>query len=324
MNVDQKDKTAQSDKTALSGLLLIDKPLGPTSHDVVDDLRRALGQKSVGHTGSLDPLASGLLVMCLGRATKISKYITLVDKTYEAQITLGKCSKTFDAEGLNENESPGDVSTITEDIIENALKTFIGKTNQTVPIYSAVKVDGKKRYKSARKGEEVVAPTREIVINKIKLLSYVAPTLSIMVDCESGVYIRSLANDIGEALGCGAYLSGLRRTRVGAYSVEDGMKLADIEAAGVIETIKEKVISISESLELPSIAVSDAFAQRIEQGRTLTSSDLESIETPFEAGQEIAIRDSRGKALAVGISLLSSDKMRESDAEQIFKYSRVL
>lgn len=318
MNVDQKDKIA------LSGLLLVDKPLGPTSHDVVAYLRRALGQKSVGHTGSLDPLASGLLVMCLGRATKISKYITHADKTYDARIMLGQRSRTFDAEGIDENESPGDVSAITEDMVRSALKSFIGKTNQTVPIYSAVKIDGKRLYKSARKGEEVLAPTREIVISKISLLSYEAPALSIVVDCESGVYIRSLANDIGEKLGCGAYLSDLRRTRVGSYSVEDGLTLADIKDPDAIELIKEKIISISDSLEMPSIAVSEVFAQRIKQGRTLTSSDIESIETPFEAGQDIAIRDSRGNALAVGISLLSSEKMRESGAEPIFKYSRVL
>lgn len=317
MNVDQKDKTA------LSGLLLIDKPIGPTSHDVVDDLRRALGQKSVGHTGSLDPLASGLLVMCLGRATKISKYITLTDKTYEAQIVLGLRSKTFDAEGIDENESPGDVSAITEDIIKDALKTFIGKSNQTVPIYSAVKVNGKKLYESAREGALVNAPIREIVINKISLVSYEAPKFNIVVECESGVYIRSLANDIGENLGCGAYLSNLRRTRVGSYSVEDSLTIADIKEPDAIELISEKIISISDSLEIPSIVVSDVFAQRIKQGRTLTSADIENIESRFEAGQEIAIRDSGGNALAVGISLLSSRKMRESSAETIFKYSRV-
>ena len=324
MNVDQKNKTAQSDKTALSGLLLVDKPLGPTSHDVVNDLRRALGQKSVGHTGSLDPLASGLLVMCLGRATKISKYITHADKTYEAKITLGQRSKTFDAEGIDENESPEDVSAISEDTIKTALEPFVGKTNQTVPIYSAVKVDGKTLYKSARKGEDVLPPTREIVISKISLLSYEAPTLRILIDCESGVYIRSLANDIGEKLGCGAYLSGLRRTRVGSYSVTDALTLEEIKEPEALESIRSKTISISDSLKMPSIVVSESFAQRIKQGRVLTSSDIESIETPFEAGDEITLRDTSRNALALGISLLSSEKARESGDEQIFKYSRVL
>ncbi len=204
-----------------SGFLLIDKPSGPTSHDIVDQVRRALKTRRVGHSGTLDPFASGLLILAVGKATKeISKFVGL-DKTYEATIRLGATSDTMDRTG-QVSVVRCQMSDVTE--VKKVLKNFTGEIEQVPPMYSAKKVGGWKLYELARKGQTVERKPVKVTIHELELLSYEWPLVKIRTRVSSGTYIRALAHDIGAALGCGAYLEGLRRMRIGTYKVEDAAR----------------------------------------------------------------------------------------------------
>lgn len=212
-------------ESQLSEILLIDKHAGPTSHDIVDQVRRIYKTRKVGHAGTLDPFATGLLIVAVGKATKDIQRFVGLDKTYEATARLGATSDTYDLTGklTIKNEQ----LTITEDDARKALMSFLGGYEQKAPAYSAKKVGGQKLYEMARRGEDVehLRPTKKVDISAIELLDYNWPDLKFRVTCSSGTYIRSLAHDLGEKLGCGAYLTELRRTRIGEYKVEDAKKL---------------------------------------------------------------------------------------------------
>lgn len=219
----------------ISGFLLVDKPVGPTSFNIVSKIRKTItppkqeGEKrkriKVGHAGTLDPLASGLLIIAVGKATKeISKLVGL-NKTYETEITLGATTETDDAEG--EPVPTHNAKQPTEKEVVGVLKKCVGEQLQTPPIFSAKKQDGVRLYKLARQGKTTQIKKHPITIHDIKLLSYKYPKLKIEVNCSSGTYIRSLARDIGNKLETGGYVSELRRTRIGEYKVEDGIKEYD-------------------------------------------------------------------------------------------------
>lgn len=210
------------------GLILINKPSGITSHDVVNVARHAFGIRRIGHAGTLDPMATGLLILGIGKSTKKLGGITGSPKTYDAEITLGSNSTTDDKEG--EIEKIGDTQPTIEQIQE-ALNKFTGEIMQTPPIFSAIKVNGQRAYKIARRGETIKMEPRKITIHKIELVSYKHPILEIKTDVSSGTYIRSLARDIGKELGTGAYLSELKRTSIGEYKLEDAIELEKIEDA---------------------------------------------------------------------------------------------
>lgn len=214
-----------------SGIFAVWKPKGPTSNDIVQQIKRITGQKKVGHAGTLDPLAEGILVIAIGReATKQLSVVVAKEKEYRAMIQLGLESTTDDAEGektiVNENPPAGGP---TQDEVERVLKKFVGDILQTPPIYSAIKVQGKEAYKLARKGAAVTLKPRRVLIKKIILISYEWPLLIIDVITGPGVYVRSLARDIGRELGVGGYLGGLVRTRVGEYTKEKCAGLADLK-----------------------------------------------------------------------------------------------
>lgn len=210
-----------------SGFLLVDKPVGPTSHDVVDMVRRALHTRKVGHAGTLDPFASGLLILAVGSKTKeISKFVGL-DKAYEATVRFGATSDTMDRTGTIEQK---DCSPISQTELEAALEKFRGEIDQTPPMYSAKKVGGKKLYELAREGKEIERKPVRVTIHELELVSFSWPTAVIRTRVSSGTYIRALADDIGKELGCGAYLEELRRTRIGTYTVEDAVKPETIDA----------------------------------------------------------------------------------------------
>lgn len=198
---------------------LIDKEVGWTSFDVVGKLRNCTRIKKVGHAGTLDPLATGLLILCFGKATKSLQHFQAQNKRYEAIIKLGATTQTYDAEGAEENVC--DVQHITPDMISEAISAFEGAIDQAPPMFSAVKKNGVPLYKLARKGQTVERATRRVFIDSIKVRSYETPLLSLSIQCSKGVYIRTLAHDIGAKLGTGAYLSALRRTGIGSYSVDD-------------------------------------------------------------------------------------------------------
>ena len=215
-----------------SGIINVDKPTGRTSFDIVRDVRRGTGERRVGHAGTLDPAASGVLLVLLGQATRVSDYLMDLRKTYRATVRLGVGTDTYDAEGEVTGEAEVNVS---EGELRTALAAFVGEIEQAPPPHSAVKVGGERAYKKARRGEEVALAPRPATVYRIDLLSFEPPEAVIEVECARGTYIRSIAHDVGEKLGCGAHLSALERTRVGTFTVEAAVgehELAEALAAG--------------------------------------------------------------------------------------------
>ncbi len=210
-----------------TGFILINKPSGPTSHDIIYKMRKITGIKKIGHAGTLDPFASGLLIIAIGREStkKISNYVKL-DKEYIATMKLGEISDTQDRDGNIEKVENENVLEVEK--IEKVLKLFTGKQKQTPPMFSAKKVNGKRLYKLARKGVEVKREASEIEILSLDLLGYSWPILKIKVYCSTGTYIRTLANDIGKKLGSGAYLEELERTRVGEFDIKNSKKTDEL------------------------------------------------------------------------------------------------
>jgi len=211
----------------MNGILIINKPKGYTSHDIVNVLRKELNTKKIGHTGTLDPNATGVLPILIGQATKISKYLIEHDKTYIAELKLGEKSSTGDPEG--EIVERKNIPNITEKQIENVLKSFIGRQEQIPPIYSSIKINGKKAYEYARKGETVEISPREIEIMNISLIKFEKDTITFEVKCSKGTYIRVLCEDIAKKLGTVGLMSNLIRTEVNNFNIENAYTLEDIK-----------------------------------------------------------------------------------------------
>lgn len=222
----------------VDGLLLVDKPSGPTSHDVVAALRRHLRFRKVGHGGTLDPLASGLLIILLGRGTKLSNLVMGSDKTYEGAFRLGISTDSQDADG--EVTAERDASGVTEAAVRAEMARLTGDLLQTPPMVSAIKKDGVPLYRLARKGQTVEREPRLVHVYSFKLLGFTPPSVQFRVSCTRGTYVRTLAHDIGEALGCGAHLTALRRTASGSFSVDDAVpldELLDMPVADIIARV---------------------------------------------------------------------------------------
>ena len=227
------------------GVLLIDKPSGMTSHDVVDRVRRKLKMKRIGHAGTLDPLATGLLIILVGKATKLSQYLMSLDKVYEGTITLGVATNTYDAEGEVMTTIP--VPELTMDEVSKTLGSFMGDQYQTPPMFSAVKIDGQPLYKLARKGVEVEREPRFIRISKFEATRFESPEIDFTLNCTKGTYVRTLASDIGEKLDCGAHLSSLRRTASDRFHIKDSITLEAFREADR-ETISKVLIAKNDAL----------------------------------------------------------------------------
>ncbi len=306
------------------GILLCDKPSGMTSHDVVDKIRRITGQKKAGHTGTLDPQATGLLMICLGRATKISRFFSDLDKTYDAVIRLGIVSKTYDAEGITADTESSPVPELANDDIEAILRQFEGKIKQRVPAYSAAQKGGKRLYKMARRGEEVETPIREVEIHNIELLDYKKPDIHCRVTCSKGTYIRTLAHDIGGAIGCGGYLAKLNRTRIGSFELNSALTIDDMKNHIENDTLSHIIVSIDKALNYPSVSVDEKFIEHVVDGRLPQYKDIVSIEGKFAAEDVILLRSREGRALAVGKAELDSESIKKSTGANFFSYIRVL
>lgn len=256
------------------GVLLIDKPKGVTSFDVIRDLRRSTGVRKMGHTGTLDPMATGLLVICLGEATKLVPYLTAEDKSYDAEITLGAATNTYDAEGeVTTRCSREELKRLTQDQISEILLTFLGEQKQRPPSFSAIKVEGKRLYQLARAGEEVEAPIRDVTFHSLTLHSFIPidtenhlPRISISVSCSKGTYIRSLAHDLGERLGLSAHLSGLRRTHAGDHKLEDAYQLSDVQQASLPDQLTSLVNALPSA---PLLHVTSEELNAIKQGKAI-------------------------------------------------------
>ncbi|PCJ62922.1 MAG: tRNA pseudouridine(55) synthase TruB [Planctomycetota bacterium] len=211
-----------------NGILLVDKPSGISSFNVIYKLRKILNMKKIGHAGTLDPLATGLLIILLGKATKASQYLILHDKVYEGEIKLGEATDSYDAEG--KITATKDFEHVSKEDVHVAIKHQTGEFEQLPPMFSAIKVDGQRLYKAARKGIEIKRDTRSVNVYQFDLLQFNTPLLNIRIHCSKGTYIRSIAHDLGEELNCGAHLSSLRRVQSGEFKIEDSLTLEKIEA----------------------------------------------------------------------------------------------
>lgn len=247
----------------LSGLLVVDKPVGPTSHDVVGRVRRAAGTRRVGHAGTLDPLAGGVLLVCVGQATRLVEYLVGLDKVYETTVRLGQSTTTYDAEGDVTAERPVAVSA--EEIVA-ALDAFRGPIRQRVPPFSAVKRDGQPLYKKARRGEAIDLPDREVTIRILELLSYEPPLLTLRMDVSSGTYVRSLAHDLGQALGCGGHVVALRRTSVGRFNQVEAIALEELTPDALLSHLRPPAAVVA---HLPRVAFDGEAVAELRFGRRL-------------------------------------------------------
>ncbi|MDI6694369.1 MAG: tRNA pseudouridine(55) synthase TruB [Anaerolineales bacterium] len=230
---DEMDRDKENVKNVVSGVLVVDKPIGLTSHDVVQIIRRGTGIRRAGHTGTLDPRASGVLVILIGPAVRLSEFVSASDKRYQATIHLGSSTDTYDSEGeiVEPNAPRVSVDEISEEYFNEVLQRFVGEIEQVPPPYSAVKVQGKKAYEMAREGEEVDLSPRIIKVYSLDILEWAPPEVVIDVYCSSGTYVRSLANDLGRELGTGAHLVGLRRTKSGRFTLRDAVPLRRLQEA---------------------------------------------------------------------------------------------
>jgi tRNA pseudouridine55 synthase len=243
----------------VTGFVLVDKPRGPTSHDIVAKVRRALGIKRVGHAGTLDPLATGLLVIAVGPATRLLRYVQGRDKTYDVTAKLGVRTSTLDAEGEVLSRSDVDVS---PEAIREAATAFVGEISQTPPVVSAIKVGGVRAYKLAGRGEEVEMKPRSVVVHSFDVLRTSPDAFDARVVCSTGTYIRSLVADVGEKLGCGAHVVHLRRTAIGDLSVRDATKIETLGPEDVRAV--EQVLS-----HIPRLDVTEQDATLARNGRPI-------------------------------------------------------
>ncbi len=258
-------------KSSIDGVLLLDKPKGVTSNAALQRVKRLLGAKKAGHVGTLDPMASGLLPICLGEATKFSGYMLAADKAYAAQVLLGATSTTGDAEGEITSRSPVNV---TPEQLEGVIGQFLGDIMQIPPMYSALKRDGKPLYAYARAGETLDIPPRKVSIRAISMTEFAPPSFCITVRCSKGTYIRVLAEDIGRALGCGGMLTGLRREGVGGYDLSTSVAMDTLESLTVEQRRLRLMPTDGLVLALPELTLDDASARLISTGRRVSMAAL--------------------------------------------------
>ena len=304
-----KDAASRS-TTDLHGILLVDKPgrrLGPdaddpspaklpTSHDIVQSVRRWSRQRRIGHTGTLDPMASGLLVLCLGVATRLAEYYQGHDKTYEARVTLGSATDTYDAVGRIVEQTS--IPHLTGAAVEDALAAFRGRIEQKPPIYSALKQGGESLHRKARRGEAVDVASRPVTFHEIRLLSFAAPDqISLWLRCSAGAYVRSLAHALGPALGTTAHLSYLRRLEAGPFSVADASALPTIEGAAGGGGLAGLLVAPDAGLGMPCLAVGEEEQARLGQGQKIYRTH------PLPPSELAAAYDLRGRFLGIARAL---------------------
>jgi len=256
-----------------SGVLVVDKPAGITSHAAVAEVSRRLRAGRAGHGGTLDPMATGVLLVCLEEATKIAGLLLGDDKSYEGEMELGRETDTLDAEGVVVRERLAEAAAVDRAALEAAMAGFTGDIEQVPPMYSAVRQGGRRLHELARAGQEVERAARPVTIRSLALLSFDPPRAAFAVDCSKGTYVRTLVADVGEALGCGAHLTALRRTRSGPFGLERAIPLADVSPETI--AVPGRLVSPAEALaHLPRAVLTDPLVRAAEQGKTLFWKDL--------------------------------------------------
>ncbi len=277
----------------MNGILNIYKEKGFTSHDVVAKLRGILHQKKIGHTGTLDPQAEGVLPVCLGNATKLCDLLTDKTKEYEAVLLLGLTTDTQDAEGKVLSE--GDPSPVTAEQIRDIIMSFVGKSEQIPPMYSALKVGGKKLYELARQGIEVERKPRPIEIFRIEINKIDLPRVRFTVECSKGTYIRTLCHDMGQKAGCGGIMESLLRTRVDRFALSDALKLSEIEDLAKEGRVEEVLIPVDAVFEKhPAYQVFEQYRKALENGNVLSDKMVRAIDS-VEEDDLLRIYDEAGR-----------------------------
>ncbi len=268
------------DRPGPAGFLVVDKPVGMTSHDVVDAARRWLGIRRVGHLGTLDPLATGVLPLAVREATKLVPFLAEGRKVYVGTIRLGVATDTYDAEGKELRRHEGPLPD--EAAVRAALARFEGETLQLPPMFSSVKKDGVPLYRLARRGEEVERTPRRVRIHEIRVHHYRPPDIGVEIACSPGTYVRTLAADLGEQLGCGAHLAGLRRTASGSFTLEQARTPESLEALAAAGTLEEALIAPEQALGLPWVRLTPIQARRVAHGGDLPVAEARG---EFEQGE---------------------------------------
>jgi tRNA pseudouridine55 synthase len=255
----------------MDGIFNINKATGMTSHDVVAKIRRLLKQKRVGHAGTLDPAASGVLPICVGQATRVAEYLSESGKAYQAEVVFGAATDTYDAEGaITATASTIDLTLAR---IEETLQHFLGPQMQVPPRYSAIKIQGQPAYKRARAGEEITLEPRPIVIYSLKVIDWIPPRLTLAIECSKGTYIRSLAHDLGMQLGCYAYLDTLVRTRSGPFTLSESITLEQLADAIETYTAQHYLYPVDKALEqYPAITLDAETVERVKHGDAFSTS----------------------------------------------------
>lgn len=285
----------------LNGVLLVDKPKGITSHDVVDAVRVISKEKKVGHCGTLDPAATGLLVLVVGKATRLSQYLSVDPKEYAGEITLGIETDTYDAEGkiLYENECLS-----SDEEIEAAFKKFEGTFLQTPPPYSAKKVRGEPLYKLARKGIQIEVEPKEVRVDELEILRIQRKNgkaiVSFRIVCHRGTYIRSIAHDAGELLGCGGCLTSLKRTKSGIFMLDDAYTLEQLEEIARDGKLEKAIIPPAEALRnYGMVVVRQGYVARVARGEPIQLRMIKGIRPGFKRNEVIRVVDERGRLISL-------------------------
>lgn len=282
----------------MDGILSINKATGMTSHDVVARVRKLLHQRRVGHAGTLDPAASGVLPICVGHGTRVAEYLSESGKAYQAEITFGVVTDTYDAEGSIVRTA--DTSHLTQSQIEAALPHFLGPQMQVPPRYSAIKIQGQTAYKRARSGEEITLEARPIEIYQLQLLSWQPPELTLAIECSKGTYIRSLAYDLGEYIGCGAYLSALLRTRSGPFTLANSITLEQLAEACEQGTVNRFLFAADSALQdYPALELDKETILRVMHGNAFRYLPSGAHTLPQPIPSLARIYDTEGHFLAI-------------------------
>ncbi len=304
----------------MEGLLLVDKPKGISSHDVVDKVRQVLKIKKVGHAGTLDPAATGLLLICVGRATKLTPFLQDLDKTYQGKMVFGLTTSSLDEEGEVVEEK--NASSLSKEKVEELFSRFRGEIIQTPPMFSAVHYQGERLYELARRKQMVERSSRRVQIYELELLRFTLnshPQVEFKVRCSKGTYIRSLCADIGEAAGFGAYQASLRRTSIGPFDLKQAKKFEELDK-GLGE---ENVYSLKDALPyLPLVTVKAGAEKIVKWGGSLYLSHLDNLPPGLEKGERVRICSQEGQLLAVAVSLQEETHFYRDKIG--FKYLRVL
>jgi len=318
--------TEQTVGTDLEGVLIINKPGGWTSHDVVAKVRKMLGVRKVGHTGTLDPSATGVLVLCLGKATRIAEYLVLADKAYRATLRLGVATDTQDADGAVVMRHQG--SFPEEQTIRSVMQACVGINHQVPPMYSAVKVKGVPLYKAARAGVTVPRVSRECLIHDLKIVSIQrSPTVDVVFDvvCSKGTYIRTLCADIGETLGVGGHLACLERRRVGRFTLEQALTLADLTDAVTRGDVQGCLHSLPDALaELPAFRLDPVSSAAACHGTGFSPARILDTEGTWTSGTPVRLHGPDGRLLAIGKAPWASKDPAWQASADIVKIEKVL